>query len=99
MTGGYTLNEVLDYLNRHRVRATYKAVGDVIGVYHRNVGRELEDRSPRTSWVVRARDGKPSGYTDDMKHPHLCSKTHVIKPGGELGERLDEARRVGEQAP
>ena len=55
----FTLDEVLDYLEKRRTRATYSAVGEVIGVYHRHVGKRLAVPSRRTAWVVTATTWKP----------------------------------------
>ena len=46
--------EILEFLNRHRVRATYGAVADLLGVLPRGVGAMLGEKRPEASWVVNA---------------------------------------------
>ena len=86
---GYSLEEILDFLNDTRRRATYGAVGDTIGVYHRNVSRLLGHRSPRCSWIVSKRTGRPSDYGSADMHTHLFYRRHVITDGAELRRRID----------
>ena len=68
-----TLDQILDCLNRKRVRATYGAVGAVIGRPVRGVGSALGDRTRRASWVVNARTGRPTGYARSQLDPYLTS--------------------------
>ena len=66
-----TIDAVLDCLEENRLRATYGAVAEAIGCETKEVGSRLEDwnqrhgkpgpfRGPKTSWVVRSRDGNPA---------------------------------------
>ena len=93
------IDEVIDCLNKERIRATYKAVGEVIGCIPLEVQDHLqawnckrnlkpEERDPRTSWVVRANDGEPTGYRADQKHRDLHHKAQIIKSGVELNALL-----------
>ena len=86
-----TLDEVLDCLNHKRIRATYEAVGEVIGRNHRRLGDLLGAHSWRTSWVVLKRDGQPSGFSPEDKHPDLMNSPHVISTGAELLEECRDA--------
>ena len=79
-----TLDQILDCLNRKRVRATYGAVGAVIGRPARGVGSAIGDRTRRASWVVNARTGRPTGYAHSQVDPNLYRTSHVIKTGDEL---------------
>ena len=87
-----TLEQILDGLNAHRVRATYGAVGAVIGRPPQSVGTALGARTQRASWVVNARTGEPTGYSSDQRHPHLLHTSHIIRTEEEL-RRLCVKRR------
>ena len=63
-TWGLTLAKLLDCLNATRCRATYKAVGDVIGVYHRNV--RLRARTPMSAQLL---DRQQEHRTAQRLHP------------------------------
>ena len=79
------IEEVLAYLNKARVRCTYKAVGDAIGrVPAQSVGQRLGAKRKEASWVVRADTGEPTGYTAAEKHPQLKENGHIIRSGVEL---------------
>ena len=83
-------HEILEFLNEEKKRCTYKAIGDVIGVYHRNVNeRYLGKRREEASWVVRKRDGLPSGYSPDKLHP-LFRKKKVIESGDALKRKFEK---------
>ena len=88
-----TVNQILDCLNRERVRATYGAVGEVLGLPAQSVGRVLGSHTRRASWVVNAKTGKPMGYTADMMHPEICRTRRIIKSGAELSRLLRESYR------
>lgn len=82
---------ILNTLNRYEVRATYAAVGKIIGVFWRNVHLYLPEdpnvpgkRRPRLSWVVNGDTELPSGYTEEQMHPRLQSTPYVIKNADEL---------------
>ena len=66
MTSGrdYPIETVLDCLNATRTRATYGAVGAVIGEHPRNVKHHLEGVCERNSWIVRKDTSTPGwpGY-------------------------------------
>ena len=82
--------EILCCLNTDGIRATYGAVGKVIGVIPRGVGKYLGDRRAEASWVVRKKDGHPTGYNRDDKHEKLYSNTRIIQTGAELDELLQK---------
>ncbi len=82
------VEEILRYLNAKRVRATYSAVGGVIGVPAQSVGQYLGERRPRASWVVNDDTGQPTGYGSNEKHPDLCCTAHIIRTGEALDALL-----------
>lgn len=78
-----TIEEILSVLNRERVRATYGAVADVIGVSPRSLSRLLGERRPEASWVVAKRTLRPTGYADAQIHPDVAG-SRLISSGDEL---------------
>ena len=86
--GSVTLAEILVFLNAEQIRATYGAVGDVLGIPGIGMGAQLGPHSIQASWVVNASTGLPSGYADPDLHPALFSNAEVIASGIELAMRL-----------
>ena len=85
----HSIDDVLDCLNSHEIRATYAAVAEVVygdrsGA--RTMGRVLRVRTQRTSWVVNARTRLPTGHSDDDLHPNLLNNPAVIRSG--MGLRM-----------
>lgn len=83
-----TIETILVYLNAVPVRATYGAVGEVLGVRPQVVPRLLGARRPEASWIVNGSTGEPTGYTPDEVDPRLAG-THVIRSGDELRNCLE----------
>ena len=75
--------QILAFLNDHHVRATYRAVGEALGIPARAVGAMLGPRRIEASWVVSAKTGEPTGYERDQKHP-LLSGSRLLTSGVEL---------------
>ena len=81
----FTIDQVLDALNRHKIRATYSAVAPLLRTRAMSLaGQFLGRRRPHASWVVSKQSGMPSGYSQKDCHPDLLSKTHVIEDPAEL---------------
>ena len=93
-----TIDRILDCLNRERIRATYGAVGEVIGIPAIGVGAALGKRSQRASWVVNAGTGKPAGYGPDQIHADLRLTSRIIRTGDEL-RRLCAEYNASRSAP
>jgi dihydrofolate reductase len=87
------LDEVLRFLDEQRLRATYGAVAEVLGVPARTMGRRLGARRHEASWVVNARSGRPTGYADHELHPQLLSNPELIRSGDDLARRVVRHRR------
>ena len=89
------LDRVLDCLEEMKVRATYGAVGPVVGLPPRCVGPVIGmlnnggGRSPRGSWVVSKANKLPTGYTEEQLAPGLRS-TKVITTQEQLRQLLSE---------
>ena len=77
------LERLLSSLERHCQRATYGAVGGVFGLPARSVMSGLP-RVPRNSWVVSAKNKRPTGYSPAETHPSLLSNDKVITSPSEL---------------
>jgi hypothetical protein len=86
--GGHSLAEILDFLNREQIRATYGAVGEALGVVPRSMGGRLGPHSMEASWIVSAETGLPAGYSQNEVHPALLDKSEIIGSGIELVLRL-----------
>lgn len=82
-----TLDQILDALGKHHQRATYGAIGALLGVPAKSV-LTGHPRDHRHCWVVRASDGQPTGYTEAQKHPALTSRPHIISSADELDSWL-----------
>ena len=93
------MEEILTYLNAVRIRCTYKAVGEAIGVSPQSVGRYLGTRRKRASWVVSAKTGEPTGYTPAEKHPRLKENKHIIRSGTVLINAVRDGQRQILQLP
>jgi hypothetical protein len=94
-TGGLpslTLDEVVRFLNSEQIRATYRAVAEVVGGIPQGVGGRLGTRRPEGSWVVNAKSGLPSGYSIEQCHPALLLKSQVISTGAELTRQYEQWR-------
>lgn len=85
----HTIDSILDNLEQYHQRATYGAVAALVNSAPRSLmtGR---DRNPRSSWVVSRRDGQPTGYTDEQKHPSLGERERVISTPEELRRWLTD---------
>jgi hypothetical protein len=95
--GDFPIDNVLTALNNARRRATYEAVGQVIGVTALNVSKFLGERRPEASWVVNKHSTLPTEYTVDQMHPDLTSEKEIIEDGETLRQliREDILSRVG----
>lgn len=85
------IGSIISCLNKNKVRCTYSAVGDVLGIEAQSVSGLLGERRPEASWVVSREKQEPTGYTDEQKHPELFSNPEVIDNGDELRKLLAES--------
>jgi hypothetical protein len=86
--GSATLPEIVAFLNAEQVRATYRAVGDVIGVSPIAMNRTLGPHTVEASWIVSAATGLPSEYGTDDMHPSLLRTDEIIDSGAALIMRI-----------
>ena len=80
--------KILCELNNRKTRATYGAVGCILGVLPQDVGKYLGCRRPKASWVVNKKTRRPTGYKTHEIHPHLYCNPRVIEACGELRQWL-----------
>lgn len=76
-TASYTIDSIVDQLDRFHQRATYGAVASVVNRSPRNL-MDKRSRGPRDSWVVSRQSGMPSGYEPEQLHPDIKSRDTVI---------------------
>ena len=72
------LTHVLHQLDAARTRATYGAVAGHLDVTPRFLMRD-RPRDPLHSWVVSKKDGRPTGYPEELWHPDLLQNDRVIE--------------------
>ena len=82
----YTLDDVLDALDRYHQRATYGAVGAVVDrPPYFLAGRPCDTRH---SWVVAQKTHLPTGYGEEHMHPCLRERSEVLRTFDELSAWL-----------
>ena len=81
------LAAVVAVLEFHSQRATYSAVGGVVGLPAQSV-MQGEAKSQRNSWVVSVRTGEPSGYDKKECSPLLKRNSEVIRTRSALADWL-----------
>jgi len=86
------LQQVLDFLNRNKLRATYRDVAGVLSMSTRSLSTLIGPRRPEASWVVNDETGKPSGYSEPEWHPDL--RVHdIIADEDDLRTRMNVEKR------
>ena len=74
---GFTVDSILEQLERFHQRATYGAVAAVVNSSPRSLMKGRE-RSPRSSWIVNRESGEPSGYPDEQIHTSLKERDQIL---------------------
>lgn len=89
----HLFDDILDILHHHRQRATYGALGAVVGRPPRwlMAGRP---RDHRHSWIVNHQTGLPTGYGPEDMHPDLLASDAVLMTSQQLEEWLREVRTM-----
>ena len=76
-TASYTIDSIVDQLDRFRQRATYGAVAALVNRSPRNL-MDKRSRSQRDSWVVSRQNGMPTGYEPEQLHPEITSRETIL---------------------
>jgi hypothetical protein len=87
-----TLAEVIAFLSRERIRATYGAVAGVLGVAPHSIGERLGPRCARVSWIVNAATHQPVDFRPDELAPDLATNPAVIEWAGATAHRASRSR-------
>jgi hypothetical protein len=82
-TAEYTIDSIVNQLDRFNQRATYGAVAAVVNKSPRNL-MDKRSRSQRDSWVVSRQSGMPTGYDPEQLHPAIQSREKVISTREDL---------------
>jgi hypothetical protein len=77
------LPTVLDRLHQYGQRATYAALGGIIGQPARSV-MHGQPKTPRNSWIVAKQNGQPTGYGASERDPRLATSPKPITSPDEL---------------
>lgn len=89
----YSLETVIGLLDQHHRRATYGAVGGLLGVLPRSVMRGLP-KVQRYSWVVGVESGRPSEYGEEQIHPDLEEYPEILTTMDQLLEWLGAVEKA-----
>ena len=93
-----SLTEILDCLNETKMRATYGAVGDYIGIVARGVSQNLGEPCHRESWIVDKQTHLPSNYPPECIHPELKRVSIIIDTRDKLDRGLQRWRMLRAEA-
>jgi len=77
------LSSVLDRLHKYGQKATYSAVGGIVGSPARSV-MHGQPKSHRNTWVVAKKDRQPTGYTSAERDPRLQPAANPLASPEEL---------------
>jgi hypothetical protein len=89
-----SLDQLVEILERYRVRATYGAVSGYLGQNATFLMNGIE-RAPKYSWIVNKATSEPTGYSVDEIHPDLRRNNMVL---GDVTELRQWLRRKADQA-
>lgn len=89
----FTMDQILDALDRTHQRATYGAVAAVLDRPPRTL-MQGRDRDQRHSWVVSRKNGEPTGYPPEQVHPALLERPEVLDTKEELELWLQSAMAI-----
>lgn len=77
VTASYSIDSIVEQLDRFHQRATYGAVAAVVNRSPRNL-MDKRSRCVRDSWVVSHKEGLPTGYEPDQMHADIKSRETVL---------------------
>lgn len=82
------LAEIIRFLSEHRIRATYGAVAERLGVLPISMGARIGPHTLEASWIVSGDTGLPTGYAPDQIHPDVLTSTQLIRSGADLAAAM-----------
>jgi hypothetical protein len=87
----FSLESILELLQKHRQRATYGAVAAWLSIPQRSL---MQDRSKNhlNSWIVSKGTGLPTGYPRSALHPDLTVNERVLDTEKDLREWMASLR-------
>jgi len=94
----WTLDAILDQLSHFHQRATYGAVGGILGVPAAFV-MQGRPRDHRHSWVVNQETGDPTGYTPAQRDLQLYARDSILATEANLLAWLNTPVDSRETAP
>jgi alkylated DNA nucleotide flippase Atl1 len=83
----HQLSMIISLLSKHHQRASYGAVGKLVGLPARSV-MSGQAKSAENSWVVAVKTNKPTGYLAHEMDPNLENKDSVITSPQDLAAWL-----------
>jgi hypothetical protein len=89
-----SIHHVLDFLNRNKLRVSYKDAAGFLKVPPPSLSTLLGPRRPETSWIVNEETGTPTGYSERECHPDLRSHDMIADEEDlRLRMKRDRSRR------
>lgn len=90
------IQDILDFLNGAKVRATYGAVANLLGITTDRLIEFLGEPRQETSWIVNKSTGMPGcppGYPKFPSHPDLKVRDGHIQEAVHLAEAMELYRK------
>ena len=84
------VNAALTALNQNKIRCSYLALAEFVGVKPQGVSTFLGDHRPEASWVVSLKNKLPTNYDRADWHPELRSNRRMIYSGEDLEKLIED---------
>lgn len=88
-TADLEIDRIVALLQKYKQRATYGALGKIVGRHPRSV-MQGRPKCARDSWIVSAATGIPTDYGSSQIDPDLESSPSVLETAEELAAWLRE---------
>lgn len=79
----FSVDAIAEVLERHKQRATYGAVAELLSVPTRSLMKDYSKNS-RFSWIVNQKTGLPTGYHSSQIHPDLLAREDILSTEADL---------------
>jgi len=90
----YTIDQIIIAVNAAKVRVTYSAVAELLGIHPLAIGKLLGDHRPEASWIVSKTTGMPTDYMDKDLHVDLQKSQEILETCPELMRLLEDFYRI-----